>query len=264
MVNDVSKHFLRITIPIHLLAIVAISLIGLRFVTPHWLFATLLGWFLISGFGIAIGFHRYFSHNAFQTYPIIEKILAYLGCLGAQGSPIFWTALHNGSHHRFSDTAKDIHSPFHGKWHAYMGWQIYLKPEEVPFRYGAALLKKKYLKFLHKNYTKIFWASALVLALVDWRVSLYGLLLPSFISIHQENIVDLFCHLRSCGYRNYETKDNSVNVPLVGLLAFGQGWHNNHHARPRDYNFGGNHWWEIDICSLLVPLISKSQTRQMD
>ena len=35
------------------------------------------------------------------------------------------------------------------------------------------------------------------------------------------------------GYRNYETTDDSRNLWWVGLLAFGEGWHNNHHAYQR-------------------------------
>ena len=35
------------------------------------------------------------------------------------------------------------------------------------------------------------------------------------------------------GYRNYETTDDSRNLWWVGLLAFGEGWHNNHHAFQR-------------------------------
>ena len=252
-----SKHFSQITIPVHLIAGFIFYLLFSGKVSPSWLLLSLLGWILISGFGIAIGFHRYFSHQAFETYPIIEKILAGLGCLGAQGSPLFWAALHNGSHHKYSDTEKDVHSPFHGKWHSYMGWQITLKPDQVPFRAGIKLAKKNYQKFLHKNYNRFFWSVALILTLIDWRVGLFGMMLPSFISIHQENMIDLFCHLPSCGYRNYETKDKSVNVYILGFLAFGQGWHNNHHARPADYDFGGNHWWEFDVCKILIPLISK-------
>ncbi len=32
------------------------------------------------------------------------------------------------------------------------------------------------------------------------------------------------------GEREFETTDNSRNNPLVALLVFGEGWHNNHHA----------------------------------
>jgi stearoyl-CoA desaturase (delta-9 desaturase) len=48
------------------------------------------------------------------------------------------------------------------------------------------------------------------------------------------------------GYRNYDTPDDSRNNPIVGLLACGEGWHNNHHADPVAARHG-HKWWEIDI-----------------
>jgi stearoyl-CoA desaturase (delta-9 desaturase) len=48
------------------------------------------------------------------------------------------------------------------------------------------------------------------------------------------------------GYRNYETTDDSRNLWWVGLLAFGEGWHNNHHAYQRMARHG-HRWWEIDV-----------------
>jgi len=37
----------------------------------------------------------------------------------------------------------------------------------------------------------------------------------------------------------------------VGLLAFGEGWHNNHHAFPRSA-FHGLRWWQIDFLAYLI------------
>ena len=48
------------------------------------------------------------------------------------------------------------------------------------------------------------------------------------------------------GYRNYDTTDNSRNLWWVGLLAFGEGWHNNHHAFQRMAKHG-HRWWEVDV-----------------
>jgi stearoyl-CoA desaturase (delta-9 desaturase) len=53
------------------------------------------------------------------------------------------------------------------------------------------------------------------------------------------------------GYRNYVTSDNSRNLWWVGLLAFGEGWHNNHHAYQRSARHG-HRWWEFDITYLVI------------
>jgi stearoyl-CoA desaturase (delta-9 desaturase) len=57
------------------------------------------------------------------------------------------------------------------------------------------------------------------------------------------------CH--TFGKREFETADRSRNEWLVGLLAFGEGWHNNHHAFPRSA-FHGMHWWQVDLSSYII------------
>jgi stearoyl-CoA desaturase (delta-9 desaturase) len=53
------------------------------------------------------------------------------------------------------------------------------------------------------------------------------------------------------GYRNYDTDDNSRNNWLVGLLAHGEGWHNNHHAQQASAAHG-HRWWEFDVTYLTI------------
>src|SRR5205085_916653 len=58
------------------------------------------------------------------------------------------------------------------------------------------------------------------------------------------------------GYRNYETTDNSRNLWWVGLLAYGEGWHNNHHAFQRMARHG-HKWWEFDMTYLTILFMEK-------
>ena len=57
------------------------------------------------------------------------------------------------------------------------------------------------------------------------------------------------------GYRNYETDEDSRNNIIIGFLANGEGWHNNHHADPRSARHG-HHWWEIDVTWLTIRLLA--------
>src|SRR5690606_31044246 len=58
------------------------------------------------------------------------------------------------------------------------------------------------------------------------------------------------------GYRNYETKDQSRNLWWVGLAAWGEGWHNNHHAYPRMARHG-HKWWELDMTYMTLKIMEK-------
>lgn len=247
----ISTHFKKITLPIHILTIAAPF-----FIEINW-WVVLLGWIFISGFGIAIGYHRYFSHKAFKTYPFFHVLLIFLGCLSGQGSPIFWAALHRGSHHRLTDTLGDIHSPVNGKLQSYINWQIFFDPKFLNTASVKDLARDKWIVWSHKNYYRLFWLTILVTFLINATLGLSLLLIPIIISMHQENLINLVCHLQNTGYRNHETRDNSTNLWLLGLLTWGHGYHNNHHAFPNRYNYG-NKWYEIDLSVPLINLIKKS------
>ena len=53
------------------------------------------------------------------------------------------------------------------------------------------------------------------------------------------------------GKQVYNTGDLSRNNLPVGILAFGEGWHNNHHA----FEFSARHgleWWQVDMTWYLI------------
>jgi stearoyl-CoA desaturase (Delta-9 desaturase) len=54
------------------------------------------------------------------------------------------------------------------------------------------------------------------------------------------------------GARRFATRDdNSRNLGVIALLAWGEGWHNNHHAFPYSAAFGLR-WFEFDPGFLLI------------
>ena len=56
------------------------------------------------------------------------------------------------------------------------------------------------------------------------------------------------------GYKNYSTEDDSVNVWWVGILACGEGWHNNHHASPGSAQSGMKPF-EFDLAWQVIKLL---------
>lgn len=253
-----NSHIRQIFIPTHILGIIA--LLFIPFVSWYWLLLTLLGWFLFSGLGISIGYHRLFSHKSFKTHRFIEAILLYFGVFGAEGSSIFWKSVHM-VHHGKADTLKDIHSPIHGKWHGFLTWVFKVKPDTVSLKYAIDLVKDPLHLHFHKHYSLYFWSTIIVSFLINWHITLFLFGLPMLISIYKENMTNLFCHTENIfGYRNFDTKDNSANNALLGYFTWGDAWHNNHHANPASYDFGLKrtyHWWEFDICVPFINLIKK-------
>jgi stearoyl-CoA desaturase (delta-9 desaturase) len=251
-----NKHLLKLSIPMHVLLILGIVLV--EFNALYFLGIFIL-WTLIGGFGVAVGYHRYFAHKSFKTYGIIEKLMAYFGLLSCDGSLPFWVALHRGAHHRYADTDKDPHSPTKGKWYSYMLWQADISQDTVNLMSARDLMKNDFVMFLHNHQYKIFWITFFILLIFSWQFAL-GVFVPaSLLSHHQDNLVNVLGHINGpTSYRNFNTNDNSVNEVITGLLFWGHGWHNNHHHNASSSDFGGVNWWEFDTCHrIIIPLIRR-------
>ena len=121
------------------------------------------------------------------------------------------------------------------------------------------LLKDRLLVLVDRLYYLWVLASlalpALVggLATMSWHGALLGViwggLVRIFIVHHITFSVNSVCHL--LGPKEYETNDDSRNNVFVGVLAQGEGWHNNHHAFPTSARHGLE-WWQLDMSWLII------------
>ena len=217
--------------------------------------------------GVCLGYHRLLTHNSFQTFRWVRRGLATLGVLAGEGPPINWVAVHR-QHHQHSDRPGDPHSPRDGAWWSHMVW-LFPRPRQPQFqamieRYGKDLLADPYMRFLDRTFLLwhlglaavlgglgwLLWGPAVALSMVVW-----GSALRMVYVLHVTWLVNSASHM--WGYRNFETKDDSRNLWWVGLLAFGEGWHNNHHAHPGRARHGGYRWWEIDLTYRTIWLMEK-------
>ncbi len=75
--------------------------------------------YLVSGLGISMGLHRYFTHGSFKAVRGFKIALAIAGSLAIEGPVITWVADHR-RHHKYSDKEGDPHSPwrFGNDWKA--------------------------------------------------------------------------------------------------------------------------------------------------
>src|SRR5690348_10910779 len=76
---------------------------------------------LLSQLGIALGFHRLFTHHSFETTRPIKIFLAILGSMTLEGPIFSWCARHR-AHHQFTDKEGDPHSPLDGWFHSHIGF----------------------------------------------------------------------------------------------------------------------------------------------
>lgn len=251
--------------PAHLVALLGLT------VYPYYfgfglkeLICLFLGWIFLAGLGSAVTLHRAVSHRAIEYHAWFKPIALWLASMCLQGSPMGWAAIHRGSHHRFSDTDRDAHTPKKGWLYSYHNW-LHDWAKYFNVKYAIDLLSDKYHLFFAHHYTKVILGSYLVIGLIDWQVLLFMFIIPAVYSLHQESLVNLRCHLKGGGYRNFETKDDSNNRPIMGYLVWGQAWHNNHHARAAAYDFGttvSGKRWEFDPTLLFVPFVATKASRE--
>ncbi|CAE7566888.1 ADS3 [Symbiodinium natans] len=189
------------------------------------------GYVLTGMFGITLSYHRQLAHLSFKSPKIVEYFLAYCGCLAVQSHPINWVSSHR-HHHGATDTANDVHSPKDGFWWAHAGWLLDQKGTWMRVDRSNAddLNKQWFYRFLAKTYP----IHALVLPIVGLYLFgglpcvLWGFFARVVWTWHVTWAVNSVSHV--WGFQDWNTGDISMNNWLIGILAFGEGWHNNHHA----------------------------------
>ena len=215
----------------------------------------LLGYFVYGCLGIVVTFHRKLTHNSYDTFPLLTKVLALFGCLGGTGSPLAWVAIHI-NHHLKSDKPGDPHSPL------YKGIKIFSlsyenEVDETTKWRMRHLVTDKYQQFLHRYYFVIFAAwSLLLFAIGGFYLMIFLHWAPAVITGLMSNIVNYVGHKPTWwgGYRTFNLNDQSSNNWLWAIPSWGESWHNNHHRFPRNSSYSQK-WWELDISGYIIRLI---------
>ena len=223
--------------------------------------------FGLRGLGVTTGFHRLLAHRSFKTGRVTQFVLALFGSMAIQGGPLWWVS-HHRSHHANTDTDLDIHSPAtKGFWKAHIGWMMTHGAFNENGANSRDLHKYPELKFLQRYYFWIIpgqilmiyvlgvWASN---AFPSWdssglQILIWGFFISTVFTWHVTFMVNSVCH--RWGTRPYDTGDDSTNNILIGILWFGEGWHNNHHRFPFSARHGIK-WWQIDTTWYLLRLLS--------
>jgi fatty-acid desaturase len=213
----------------------------------HWLVAFAI-YALTGSIGASAVYHRLLSHRSYQAPKWWERFGTIVGTLGGVGSSIAWVAIHR-AHHRFVDTEKDPHSPLHkGFWRV----QFLIMFNQPNLRLVPDLMRSKFHAFMHNYYWAIHAAYAMMLLMIEPMAVIYAHLVPAAFLFHAGGFINTFGH--SVGWQDHPGKDTSVNNPILGILVWGEGWHNNHHADPGNWKFGQK-WWQLDIASLWIRLV---------
>jgi stearoyl-CoA desaturase (delta-9 desaturase) len=271
--SKVEKYANLVAVVVPFLALVAaIVLLPADVVGPTDL-AILAVLYLVSAFGITIGYHRLLTHRAFDSPRPVKYALAIMGQTAVQGPVVDWVADHR-KHHAFTDEEGDPHSPhghgggfrgaLHGLYHAHVGWLFVTQGRADRRRYARDLMDDPVMKRISKSFPLnallgLVVAFALGLVLTGTlrgglTALLWGGLVRIFLLHHVTWSINSVCHF--FGRRRFALDDHSTNVFWLALPSLGESWHHNHHAFPRSARHGMR-WWEIDVSGLIIAAMKR-------
>jgi stearoyl-CoA desaturase (Delta-9 desaturase) len=228
--------------------------------------------YVVTGHGITVGYHRYFTHKSFKPNRVVKVALAVAGSMAIQGPVIRWVADHR-KHHKFSDRDGDPHSPWRygdnvpalmkGLLYAHAGWLF--DTEQTPQRqYAPDLLKDRDLVRVSRLFPWFVVATLLLPPVVgglwswSWQGAVTAFFWASLVRIallhHVTWSINSICH--AVGERPFKSRDKSGNVWWLAIPSMGESWHNLHHADPTCARHGVLRG-QIDTSARIIWLLEK-------
>lgn len=202
----------------------------------------------VTGLGITVGFHRYFTHGSFRAKRWLRIALAIAGSMAIEGPVSRWVADHR-RHHAFSDKEGDPHSPWRygttvggltkGFLHAHIGWLFDIE-QTSKARFAPDLLADRDIRKVDAAFLPLAALSVFLPAIIgglwagSWQGALSAFFWASLVRIallhHTTWSINSVCHI--VGERPFRSNDKAANFWPLAILSFGESWHNLHHADP--------------------------------
>ena len=209
--------------------------------------------FLIAGgIGIGSGYHRLWSHQAYEAHWIMRLYLAIVGGMTIQNSILIWCIRHR-FHHRYVDNNdKDPYSIGRGFWFAHVGWMLRdYESGKLDWSVVPDLERDPIVAWQHKYYWPLVLVTNIALPLLlgwmvgdIWGVLLLAGILRLVVSHHVTFFINSLAHM--WGSRPYTDENTARDNWFLAIVTYGEGYHNFHHLFQSDYR-NGIRWWQYDI-----------------
>ncbi len=215
------------------------------------------------GFSITLGYHRLFSHLAFQGHWSVRLFTLLFGAAAFENSALLWCCEHR-THHKHVDQDEDPYDISKGLFHAHIGWLLFKLSPPPPFDNVADLQKDPLVAWQHRYVQWIavvvafIFPAAVGYAWGGWHSALGAFLIAGVARVvflqHCTFCINSLCHY--IGKRPYSSKCSARDSWIMAVVTFGEGYHNYHHEFQHDYRNGVKPW-QFDPTKWIIWSLSK-------
>ncbi len=206
--------------------------------------------------GHSVGMHRRLIHRSYRSHKWLERVLVYIGVLVGVAGPFGILRVHDARD--WAQRQGQCHDFFAHRRHPLLDlcWQLtcefrYQHPPR--FAIEPELANDRWYRFLEATWMLQQLPLALLLYLIGgWGWVVWGVAARVSLSVVGHWSVTYWCH--NPGPGRWQVAGAAVqasNLPGLGLLTYGECWHNNHHAFPESARIGlesgqaDPSWWVI-------------------
>lgn len=193
--------------------------------------------------GHSAGMHRMMIHKSYTVPKWLERLLIYIGVLVGMSGPYGiirihdirdWAQRQNACHDFFSHNRSYLKDVY---WQLTARFEFESSPKVI---IEEALWNDGFYQFLEKTWRWHQLLLSILLYLVGgFEYLVWGVFVRVSVSIVGHWTITYFCH--NPGPGNWFVKGAAVqasNINGLGLLTYGECWHNNHHAFPESARIG--------------------------
>jgi stearoyl-CoA desaturase (delta-9 desaturase) len=242
-----------------LITLIGVPVYALLVGFDGWQIAAMLIGIAVCEISITAGYHRLWTHRAYQAHWLVRLILAIGGTFATQNSILHWASDHRRHHRYVDDNHNDPYCAKRGFWYSHIGWMLR--------DYGTANVDPSYencrdlqndpiVMWQHRHYLPLVLGInfGIPILLGLWHGDLLGMLILAgaarlVISHHLTFFINSLAHV--WGNQPYSDENSSRDNGVLAFLTMGEGYHNYHHSFQRDYR-NGIRWWQFDPTKWLI------------
>jgi stearoyl-CoA desaturase (delta-9 desaturase) len=193
--------------------------------------------------GHSVGMHRRLIHRSYDCHKWLERTLVYIGVLVGVAGPFGILRVHDARD--WAQRQTHCHDFFSHRRHFLVDlvWQLHCRFEHThPPRFSIEpeFANDGWYKFLNRTWMlHQIPLAALFYAIGGWPWIVWGIAARVAVSAAGHWTITYWCHNPGPGvWRVRDAGVQASNLAGLGVITYGECWHNNHHAFPESARIG--------------------------